>query len=73
LVAEFMYGLGRFLIIEFVPKEDPQVKRLLSTREDIFPNYNQYSFERAFEKNYHIKNRVNLSGSYRTLYLMERR
>ena len=39
------YGLARFfayicnsLIIEFVPKEDSQVQKLLTTREDVFPD-----------------------------------
>jgi len=35
-VAEYFSSLGEYLLIEFVPKEDSQVKRLLSSRKDIF-------------------------------------
>ena len=33
-------------IIEFVPKDDITVKKMLLVREDIFPNYNKESFEK---------------------------
>ncbi len=37
-------GLGRAGVVEFVPKEDPMVQRLLQMREDIFPNYSLENF-----------------------------
>jgi hypothetical protein len=43
--------LGRVcdrLIIEFVPKSDSQVRRLLQTREDVFPGYTREAFETEF-------------------------
>jgi len=40
-IAEFFAQISKFLIIEFVPKNDPQVKELLVTRDDIFPDYTQ--------------------------------
>ena len=58
------------LIIEFVPKSDSNVKRLLSTREDVFPKYNERYFEKAFSKYYKIKDKTKLKDSERTLYLM---
>ncbi len=39
--AVFFNRITRFLIIEFVPKDDSQVRRLLATREDIFPHYDR--------------------------------
>ena len=44
-VAEFFSNICGSLIIEFVPKSDSQVKKLLTTREDIFPGYSQEEFE----------------------------
>jgi SAM-dependent methyltransferase len=37
-VAGFLARLGRNLIVEFVPKSDSQVRRLLRSRPDIFPD-----------------------------------
>ncbi len=54
-VAEFLHQLGRSLIIEFVPKDDPQVARLLANREDIFENYHQDEFERCFREYFDIE------------------
>lgn len=71
--ARFFARAGRHLLIEFVPKSDSQVRRLLVTREDIFPGYTQEEFERTFGEIFVIKRRVSLSGSVRTLYTMERR
>jgi len=48
MIAEFMAGIAKHLIIEFVPKSDDQVKRLLATRKDIFVDYNERTFEDVF-------------------------
>lgn len=71
LLAQLCQQLGKHLIIEFVPKEDSKVQILLATRKDIFPNYNQEAFEKAFSKFYKIEKKVPLKfGSKRTIYLM---
>ena len=59
-------------MIEFVPKSDSQVRRLLATRQDIFPNYDAAGFEAAFSPLFTIHERVSLTGSERTLYWMEK-
>ena len=69
-LAEFFQRAGRALIIEFVPKEDSQVQRLLATREDVFPDYRQDSFEAAFTEYFRIETQQAVEGSKRTLYLM---
>ena len=71
MIAKFFKKICRFMIIEFVPKEDSQVQKLLATREDIFPNYNQESFEKEFKKEFKIIEKEDIKGSKRTLYLME--
>ena len=47
-IAEFFARVARALVIEFVPKGDSQLQRMLSTREDIFDQYTQPDFEAAF-------------------------
>jgi len=70
-LARTFAQLGRWLIIEFVPKEDSQVQRLLMTRLDIFPGYNKEGFEEAFAPYFNVQICRPLEGSKRTLYLME--
>ncbi len=71
-VAQFFAKICKSLIIEFVPKEDSQVKRLLTTREDIFPNYHKQGFEQAFSQCFSITEIRKIEQSERTLYLMQR-
>ena len=70
-LASFFHQVGKWLVIEFVPKSDSQVKRLLSTREDIFPDYTQDQFERAFSEQFVIHRKEPVQDSERCLYLME--
>ena len=72
-VADYFGRLGRHLLIEFVPKGDSQVDRMLRTREDIFEQYHVEAFERAFESVFSIEKRGRVEGSQRALYLMRRR
>ena len=71
-VADFFAKLGKWLVIEFVPKADSQVQKLLVSREDIFPEYTREGFESAFQQRFRIAEAVNVRESERTLYLMER-
>jgi ribosomal protein L11 methylase PrmA len=72
-LARFFSRLCRSLIIEFVPKSDTQVQRLLSTREDVFPNYHEQGFAEAFGESFVIVKRAPIPNTERTLYLMRRR
>ena len=69
-IAKYFSRLCRALIIEFVPKSDSQVQRLLATREDIFPQYTKDDFEREFARHFIIEDSSNIADSERTLYLM---
>ena len=57
-------------MIEFVPKSDSQVKRLLATREDVFDDYERDSFEVAFSKYFRIDEAHSVEGTERTMYRM---
>lgn len=72
-LAEFFAELGEWLVIEFVPKSDSQVQRLLQSREDIFPDYTRERFEQIFGRRFHVRAAVALRASERWLYLLERR
>ncbi len=72
-LAEFFAQIGKWLIIEFVPKEDSQVQRLLATREDIFPEYTLEGFEKAFSNVYSVRTKEPITGSKRWLFLLERK
>lgn len=72
-VAKHFFGIGKSLVIEFVPKEDSQVRHLLATREDVFPGYHQQGFERAFGRYFEIIESRPVSESARFLYCMKRK
>jgi len=70
-LADTLAGLAPRLVIEFVPKEDPQVQRLLGLRRDIFADYTGEGFERAFAGHFRTVERRPLPGTGRVLYLLE--
>jgi hypothetical protein len=69
-IANYLARLGRSLIIEFVPKSDSQVRRLLLSRPDIFPGYTQEEFEKAFSRHFTIHAAARIEDSERWLYRM---
>jgi ribosomal protein L11 methylase PrmA len=69
-VADFLARLGGTLVIEFVPKSDSQVQRMLRSRPDIFPSYTREGFEAAFRSSFHIDAVTPVTGSERLMYLM---
>jgi hypothetical protein len=70
-LADFFASICRWLVIEFVPKSDSQVQKLLASREDIFPNYTRADFESVFSSCFKIHKTEFVRDSERTLYLME--
>lgn len=70
-VARSFAEFGEHLIIEFVPKQDSQVERLLSSRLDIFPDYTLEGFKSAFSEFYDILDEKPVEGSERTMFLMK--
>jgi len=71
-IAEFFNKFCNSLIIEFVPKTDSQVQRLLVTREDIFTDYTNSIFEEEFGKYYTVLKKVKMEDSERIIYLMRK-
>ena len=69
-ISNFFKTICNKLIIEFVPKNDSQVQRLLVSRCDIFVDYTKDIFENEFKKYFIINRCVKIKGSERVLYLM---
>ena len=72
-IASFFSRLCRVLVVEFIPKEDSQVRRLLATREDIFPAYHARGFVDEFSRYFQIERTEKIPQSERILYLMRAR
>ena len=71
-IAKFMAQITSSLIIEFVPKNDSNAKKLLILRKDIFPNYSKEKFDEAFSKYFRIIKQETVKDSKRTMYLMKK-
>ena len=72
-IAEFFARACKTLIVEFVPKEDSQVQRMLATRKNIFDDYQRAGFEQAFDRYFATQIAEPIPGTQRTLYLLRRR
>ncbi|MDQ2853455.1 MAG: class I SAM-dependent methyltransferase [Chloroflexota bacterium] len=72
MVSELLARLGPNLVVEWVPKEDPMVRRLLATREDIFPDYTIDGFRAAFEGQFEIAEEELVADSSRVMFRMVR-
>ncbi len=70
-VATFFASLCRYLIVEFVPKEDSMVQRMLSVREDVFSHYGIEQFRAAFSTCFTVMAESAVEESHRTLFLMK--
>jgi hypothetical protein len=71
-IAEWFARLARRAIVEWVPKDDPQTRRLLVAREDIFPGYHLQGFEAAFTGSWRLAAREPIPGTERVLFAFER-
>lgn len=59
-------------VIEFIPKDDPTIIKMLALREDIFMNYNQQAFEDLLTAKATIINKQCVSDAGRVLYWYEK-
>lgn len=71
-VIDWLLGMAPQGVIEFVPKADPMVQRLLQMREDIFDGYERSSFESMLSASARIVKSMQVSSSGRTLYWFDR-
>jgi len=69
----FIGRICKWAVVEFVPKEDPQVQKLLLNRKDIFDGYDRKNFERTIGETFQIVKVEEISGTQRVLYLLKKR
>jgi SAM-dependent methyltransferase len=72
-IADLLARLAPRVIVEFIPKDDPNWPRVLGQREDIFPDYGQTAWEAATSRHFEIRASHRLAMSKRQLYLLERK
>ena len=72
-IFKFFFKITNYLIIEFIPKSDSQVKKLLLSRRDIFDDYTKDGFEKSFDGLFNILSFKKLHQSERTLYFLEKK
>jgi len=71
LTAQWLSNLGKNLLVEFVPPEDPMVKKLLQNRGEEHLVYNLDVFERSFGKFFDFEDKTELENG-RILFLCKR-
>ena len=70
-IIEWITKLAPVGLIEFVPKADETIKRMLENREDIFDKYNQLNFEKILSNKSKIIKKNIVSASGRIIYEFE--
>ena len=73
MLVDLFASLARWAVVEFVPKEDPMVRRLLATREDVFPDYTLDGFRAAATTRFEVVDQRAIDESPRVLFLLRRR
>jgi len=71
-IVSLFHQTSRYLIIEFVPKEDEKIKLMLQQKKDIYLSYTEENFVAAFSNFFSIEDKQTIPGSLRTLYLMKK-
>lgn len=73
ILAEFFSFYCQHLIIEFVPKSDDKVQRLLQNRVDIFDDYTLEGFKTAFSAYFTIQKTLYFEDNERILFSMNKK
>lgn len=71
-VVNFFRRVSRWLVIEFVPPDDPQARRLLESRRGVSHEYGRARFEHCFREHFAIIDAEQVPASDRVIYLMKR-
>ena len=73
MVLGLFADLAPWAIVEFVPKDDAMVRRLLSSRRDVFPEYDLEGFRAAASDRFEVVRESPIEDSLRVLFLLRRR
>ena len=72
-IAALFARVAPQLVVEWVPKTDPMVRRLLATREDVFPDYTLEAFVAALGAHFDLLADEPIAASERRLLRLQRR
>jgi hypothetical protein len=72
-IAQILDGFSeQHVIVEFIPFEDEKVQFLIKDKQRDYSDYTEGAFKEAIEKFFEIKERKQIDGSKRILYLLEK-
>ena len=72
-IGAYFATLARDAIIEWVPKDDAMVRKLLASRRDVFDDYTEDGFRAAFAERFELVDEAAIPGTVRRLFLFRRR
>lgn len=73
MIADHLAALGRHVLVEWVPRDDPKVRVLLATREGVGDGYDAAAFRRAFERRFRWVDEAPVGETGRHLHLLRTR
>jgi hypothetical protein len=73
MVFDLLASIAPEAVVEWVPREDPMVQRMLAGRVDIFDDYSEPGFQTALSERFEVDSREPIDGSLRVLYHLRRR
>ncbi len=73
MLLDLFAQIAPWAVVEFVPKDDVMVRRLLATRRDVFPDYTLDGFRAAASERFEVVIEQAIEDSPRTLLLLRRR
>jgi hypothetical protein len=71
--VDWLADLAPHVVLEFVPRDDPMVERLLRHREERYEDYDLVPFERAVADAFQVLERSELPSGRRILYSLRSR
>jgi precorrin-6B methylase 2 len=72
-IAQILDGFSeQHVIVEFIPFEDEKVQFLIKDKQRDYSDYTEDAFKEAIERFFEIKERKQIEGSKRILYLLEK-
>jgi hypothetical protein len=72
MIVEMFAKLTNYLLIEFIPKEDPKVQLMLLHKKDIYNKYSEQEFIKEFQTRFSVVAAKEIDGSGRKLFLMKK-
>ena len=71
-IAGYFARLAPNAIVEWVPKEDSMVAKLLASRRDVFDDYTLDGFRAAFGERFSLVEEAEIPGTVRRLFRFRR-